>query len=264
MAVIVTGGGGAGCGRAIALRFACNGEPVVVTDIDEAGGQQSVDAIQHAGGRSIFFRADVSDERQMRELITFTERTYDRVDVLVNNASATFRPDEPLDHWAATIGVDLLGAMFATRHAIDAMRRAGGGSIVNVASISGLWHGRKPARIAAPAFDAAKAGLIHLTTMLAGLAESDNIRVNCLAPGWIATEGPRQYWESLTPERRVELGVPATLLTTDQIAGAVVLLATDRALAGRVLVWWSDKEPRLIEWGDRGYQNWSPTPRESR
>jgi len=149
--------------------------------------------------------------------------------------------------------------MLATRHAIDAMRRAGGGSIVNVASISGLWHGRHPARIAAPAYDAAKAGLIHFTTMLAALAESDNIRVNCLAPGWIATDGPRQYWESLTPARRVELGVPAKLLTTEQVAAAVVHLATDRTLAGRVLVWWSDKEPRLIEWGDRGYQRWSPS-----
>src|SRR5579872_1649251 len=143
MAVIVTGGGGAGCGRAIALRFARNGATVVVADVDEAGGQQTAEAIVREGGRAAFYRADVRDDGQVGDLVAFTERGHGHVDVLVNNASATFRPDEPLDHWAEIVSVDLLGAMFASRHAIDAMRRAGGGSIVNVASISGLWHGRR-------------------------------------------------------------------------------------------------------------------------
>src|ERR1700722_20065933 len=131
MAVIVTGGGGAGCGRAIALRFARNGAAVVVADVDDAGGRQTVEAIAREGGRASFHRADVSDDGQVRDLIASAERSHGRIDVLVNNASATFRPDEPLDHWAEIVGVDLLGAMFATRHAIDAMRRTGGGSIVN-------------------------------------------------------------------------------------------------------------------------------------
>ncbi len=138
------------------------------------------------------------------------------------------------------------------------MRRAGqGGAIVNVSSISALWHGRRtPA--GAPVYDAAKAGLLRLTTGLAELAKTDKIRVNCLAPGWIATDGPRQYWESLTPEQREERGIPARLLTTAQIADAAVRLATDDSLAGRVLFWWSDDEPKLIEWGDRGYRDAAP------
>jgi NAD(P)-dependent dehydrogenase (short-subunit alcohol dehydrogenase family) len=102
--------------------------------------------------------------------------------VLVNNASAPFLPDEPLDHWTDTVQTDLLGAMFATRHAIDAMRRSGGGAIVNIASISSLWHGRRTPG-GHPAYDGAKAGLIRLTTSLASLADTDRIRVNCLAPG---------------------------------------------------------------------------------
>jgi NAD(P)-dependent dehydrogenase (short-subunit alcohol dehydrogenase family) len=93
-----------------------------------------------------------------------------------------------------------------------------------------------------------------MTTRLASLAETDGIRVNCLAPGWIATEGVRQYWESLTPSERETRGVPSQLLTTDQIAEVVVRLADDTSLAGRVLVWWSEDSPRLIEWGDRGYR----------
>jgi hypothetical protein len=79
--------------------------------------------------------------------------------------------------------------------------------------------------------------------------------VNCLAPGWIATDGPRQYWESLTPADRLERGVSSRLLTPQQIASAVVHLATDQSLAERVMVWWSEDAPRLIQWGDRGYRD---------
>jgi NAD(P)-dependent dehydrogenase (short-subunit alcohol dehydrogenase family) len=252
MTVIVTGAGGTGCGQAIAARFAQGGAPVIVADIAEAGGWRTVGLITRDGGRAAFFRADVRDEGQIRELIAFGERAFGGVTVMVNNASAPFRPDEPLDHWADTVQTDLLGAMFGTRHAIDAMRRAGGGAIVNIASISALWHGRRTPG-GAPAFDVAKAGMIRLTTTLAGLAATDGIRVNCLAPGWIATDGPRQFWESLTPAQRLERGVPSKLLSTSDVAGAVVRLATDVTLAGRVLVWGADDEPRLIEWGDRGY-----------
>ena len=120
---------------------------------------------------------------------------------------------------------------------------------MNIASISALWHGRKaPGGI--PGYDVAKAGMIRMTTRLASLAKTD---VNCLAPGWIATDEVRRYWESLTADERKSRGVPSRLLTTDQIADAVVQLAENISLAGRVLVWWSEDAPRLIEWGDRGY-----------
>ena len=250
--VIVTGAGGTGCGRAIAARFARDGAAVVVSDINDAGGHETVRLIERDGGRAVFQRADVGVDGDARELVAVAERTFGRVTILVNNASAPFRPGEPLEHWLDTFQTDLLGAVFCTRAAIDALRRAGGGAIVNITSISALWHGRRFGG-AAPAYDAAKAGLLRLTTGLAALAESDGIRVNTLAPGWIASDGPRQYWESLTPQQRLERHVPATLLTPAQVAEAVVRLARDTSLAGRVLVWWSEDTPRLIEWGDRGY-----------
>lgn len=262
---IVTGAGGTGCGRAIARRLVKDGAAVVVSDINDAGGHETVRLIERDGGRAAFQHADVGDEREARELVACAERTFGAVTILVNNASAPFRPGEPLEQWADTVRTDLLGAMFCTRGAIDAMRRAGSGAIVNIASISALWHGRGTPG-GAPAFDVAKAGLIRLTTTLASLAATDHIRVNCLAPGWIATDGPRQYWESLTPEQRRERGVPARLLTTDQIAEAVVRLATDESLAGRVVLWWSEDSPRMIRWTDRGYaayEDWSIPP-ESR
>src|SRR5262245_55457754 len=252
-AVIVTGAGGAGCGRSISARFASSGASVVVSDIDETGGQDTVRFIERRGGRATFFRADVRKESQVRDLVSFTETTFGGLSVLINNASAP-HGSEGIEGWMDSLETDLLGAIYTTRWAVDAMRRGGGGAIVNIASISALWHGRKaPGGFAG--YDVAKMGMIRMTTRLASLAAKEHIRVNCLAPGWIATEGVRQHWESLTPPERAVRGVPSKLLTTDQISEAVVRLAEDRSLAGRVLVWWSEDVPRLIEWGDRGYRH---------
>jgi NAD(P)-dependent dehydrogenase (short-subunit alcohol dehydrogenase family) len=252
----VTGGGGRGCGRAIAARFAAAGAAVVVADIDVTGGNETVRAIQQAGGRAAFFRADVRKEPEARALASFAENTFGGLHVLINNASLP-RGGDRLEDWIDVLETDLLGAVYMTRWAIESMRRGGGGAVVNIASISALWHGRKtPGGL--QGYDVAKAGVIRMTTRLAGLAQSDGIRVNCLAPGWIATDEPRAYWESLSPSERVERGVPSRLLTTDQVAEAVVRLADDVSLAGRVLVWWSEDAPQLIQWGDRGYREIVP------
>jgi len=252
--VIVTGGGGDGCGRSIAARFARDDASVVVSDVNEPGGQETVRVIEADGGRAVFCRADVRDDSQVRQLVAFAEDTFGGVDVLINNASA-LSEDDGFESWTDPLETDLLGAIRMTRWTVEAMQRRGrGGAIVNISSISALWHGRRNAGGFA-GYDVAKAGMIRMTTRLASLAGSDGIRVNCLAPGWIATGGALKYWESLTPAERTERGVPSRLLTTGEIADAVVRLAVDRSLAGRVLVWWSENAPRLIEWGDRGYRD---------
>ena len=247
---VVTGAGGNGSGRAIARRFARDGASVVITDLNEEGARETVRQVETAGGRAAFYRADVRIADQVSKLIEFAEKTFGALAVLVNNASAPFHPEAPLDYWYETVETDFLGAMYGIRAAIDAMRRSGGGSIVNMSSISALWHGRDHP---APAYDAAKAGVLRLTTTLGWLGEKENIRVNCLAPGWIASEQVRAYWEPLTPEERKQRGAPSRLLALDQVAGAVMRLATDESLYGRVLVWWSEDEPRLIPWKDVGY-----------
>jgi NAD(P)-dependent dehydrogenase (short-subunit alcohol dehydrogenase family) len=251
--VVVTGSGGDGSGRAIAGRFAKDGAAVVVSDIDEVGGHETVRRIESTGGRAAFFRADVGVQEQVHELIAFAEKTFGGLHVLVNNASGPdFRPDQPLELWTETVRTDLFGTMYGTRFAIDAMRRGGGGAIVNMSSTSAVNHGHKKPT-GSPAYDTSKAGIIRLTTTLGWLGEKENIRVNCFAPGWIGTEHVRAYWESLTPEQHVARGTPSRLLELDQVADAVVRLATDESLYGRVMVWWPDDPPRLIAWGDPGY-----------
>ena len=248
---IVTGAGGNGSGRAIAKHLAARGASVVVCDINYEGARETVRQIEAAGACAAACKTNVRSETEVRELIARAEEIYGGMDILVNNASAPHPAADPLDGWAETIETDLLGAVYGTRLAIEAMRRRGGGAIVNIGSTSALEHGRtKPGGW--PAYDVAKAGVIRLTTGLAFLEKTDRIRVNCLVPHWIGVPEVKEYVDSLTPEQRLARGVPPRLISLDEIASAVEYLATGESLAGRVLVFWDDG-PRLIRWGDPGY-----------
>jgi NAD(P)-dependent dehydrogenase (short-subunit alcohol dehydrogenase family) len=248
---IVTGAGGGGSGRAIARRLARDGASVVVSDINEEGGRETVRLIEEDRGRSSFCRADIARDDDIRALFSFAETTYGGVDILVNNASSIHQ-GAPLEHWFETIQVDLLGAMSATLLAIAAMRRRGGGAIVNIGSVSALGHGRRHSPW--PAYDTAKAAIIRLTTTLGQLRISDGIRVNCLVPDWVATDEITAAIAMMTPEERIEWRVPEVLITLDEIADAVVELITNESLAGRVMVRWCGQERKLIADGDPGYR----------
>ncbi len=249
---IVTGSGGRGTGRATAVRFAREGAAVVVSDINEPGGLETVALIEAAGGRAAFCRADVRNEAEIKALVAFAESRFGGLDVLVNNASS---PDGHgfLTGWAEMMAIEILGPMHATLAAIEAMRRRGGGAIVNIGSTSALGHGKKHAPW--PAYDVGKMAQMRLTTTLRCLRERENIRVNCLVPAWIASPGPLEYWESLTPEQRRERAVPETLLSLEEVAGAILQLATDESLFGRIMVWWNGEPPRLIAENDPGFQS---------
>jgi NAD(P)-dependent dehydrogenase (short-subunit alcohol dehydrogenase family) len=250
-AVIVTGSGGRGTGRATAVRFAREGAAVVVNDVNEAGGQETVALIRAAEGSAAFFHGDLRIEDEIKALVAFAESTFGGLDVLVNNAS---NPDGMglLTGWVEAVHLEVLGPMHATLAAIEAMRRRGGGAIANLGSTSALGHGRKHSPW--PAYDVGKMAQIRLTTTLGCLREKENIRVNCLVPSWVASAGPKEYWESLTPAQRQEKGVPDTLISLDEISDAILRLATDETLFGRVMVWWNGQPPRLIPVGDQGYR----------
>jgi NAD(P)-dependent dehydrogenase (short-subunit alcohol dehydrogenase family) len=247
---IVTGAGGGGCGRAIAQRLAREGASVVVSDIDDAGGRETVRQIGAHGGRAAFFHADVTVESEIKALVAFAEATFGGLDILINSAGPHVAGN-PLEAWVETIQGNLIATMQGTLHAIDAMRRRGGGTIVNFGSTSAMGHGRKHSPW--PAYDVAKAGIVRLTTTLGWLKEKEGIRVNCIVPAWIASEEVKTFWEGITPEQRKELDAPDVLLTLDEIADAVIELVTNDSLAGRVMVLWNGEPRRLIQIGDPGY-----------
>jgi NAD(P)-dependent dehydrogenase (short-subunit alcohol dehydrogenase family) len=248
---IVTGAGGGGSGRAIARRMARDGAVVVVCDVNEPGARETVRLVEASGGRAALVRSDVGIESEVRALFEFAENTFGGGVVLVNNASAPYPPQGQLTGWFPAIQVDLIGAMLCTLRAVEAMRRCGGGAIVNIGSTSAVGHGVKHSK--SSAYDTAKSAVMRLTTTLAPLAGSEKICVNCLVPDWIASPEVQEFFDSLTPDQRREQGVPPELTTLEEIADAVVQLVTDERLAGRIMIWRNCQRRRLIALADQGY-----------
>jgi NAD(P)-dependent dehydrogenase (short-subunit alcohol dehydrogenase family) len=249
---VVTGSGGLGSGRAEACRLAAEGCRVVVSDVKDEGGAETVRLIEEAGGEARYLHCDVQSREEVRALIAFAESAFGGLDILVNNASAPFRMGMAMDQWYEPLQADLVGTMYGVEFGIEAMRRRGGGAIVNVSSTSALGYG--PEASIAPAYDIAKVGVLRLTTGLAKLGREANIRVNCLVPDWVAHPEVKKYYDALTPEQRANPRIPPKITELSEIAQAVVRLVTDESLAGRVLVMWSGQAPGLISREDRGYR----------
>lgn len=240
---IVTGGGGAGMGRAISLRLARGGAAIVAADIDEEGAHETVRCIEAEGGRATAARADVTVEDDVREMVAAAETSFGGLDILVNNAGATPQPhfpEAPVEHWSRYLELNLRAPMLAIQAALEPMKRRGGGAIVNISSVAGV--GYRPH--SSPEYAAAKAGLMRLTATLAPLAESANVRVNCVVPNWIRTDEVLEEIAQMSPEERAE--VPDELTPPEDLAEAVVRFIEDETHAGRVLVVWTDRPPWLI------------------
>jgi NAD(P)-dependent dehydrogenase (short-subunit alcohol dehydrogenase family) len=127
---VITGAGGEGQGRAVARRLAREGASVVVSDVNEGGGRETVRLIGEEGGRAEFFQADAGVERDVGTLIASSEEKYGGVDILVNNAGPYFHA-VPLEKWFEAIQANLMGTAYATLSGIEAIRKRGGGAIVN-------------------------------------------------------------------------------------------------------------------------------------
>jgi NAD(P)-dependent dehydrogenase (short-subunit alcohol dehydrogenase family) len=229
---IVTGAG-AGIGEAIARRLAAEGAAVTVVDIDEAGGRGTVEAIEAAGRRAVFARADVAEPDDVADMIAIAEKTHGPLELLVNNAGVVtgsqFPNCEPAA-WMRVLDVNLRGSMLGTHLAVLAMRKHGrGGAIVNIASLAGVGLGPHPA----PDYAATKAGVIRFTTALVSLA-NEGIRVNCVCPDWVDTPMSRRTRDTMSPAVR-RGALPPELFSPDEIADAAFALIADDALAGRVM-----------------------------
>lgn len=236
--VAIVTGGASGIGAACARLLAREGAKLVITDIDAAGGAALAGEITETGGSAMFLEQDVTDEARWPEVIASAERTHGRLDVMVANAGIGLLVaaiDMTLADWRRQNAVNMDGVFLAVKHAVPAMRRAGGGSIVIMSSVAGI---RGSAGLAG--YCASKGGvrLFAKAVALECALANDGIRVNTVHPGIIDTP----IWQKIPTgaegaarnapidphalAREVPLGVPGTAA---EIAAGVLFLASDAA-----------------------------------
>lgn len=184
--VAIVTGAGSGIGRAIAVTYAAEGAKVVVSDINEKGGNETVDMITQNGGEAIFIVCDTSSAESNKALVEETIKRFGALHIACNNAgiAGAMAPtgEYPLDMWAKVIATNLSGVFYCMRFQIPAMLTAGGGVIINIASILGQVGTKF-----APAYVAAKHGVVGLTKTAALEYSDKNIRINSVGPGYILT-----------------------------------------------------------------------------
>jgi len=226
--VAIVTGAGMGIGRAIAGTFAREGAWVVVADLNEEAGRESVARIESQGGAACFVRTDVARSEDARRLVDVALETYGRLDILINSAGIYTRGDvvgTSPETWERVLAVNLTGVFLCCKAAIPAMRQAGGGAIVNISSSVGWVY-------AAPgiaAYAASKFGVTGLTKAMACDHLPDGIRVNCICPGPTdtpllrASRPPDQFQAFIEAQPIGRLGA------AEEIAAAALFLASEEA-----------------------------------
>jgi NAD(P)-dependent dehydrogenase (short-subunit alcohol dehydrogenase family) len=227
--VAVVTGGSSGIGQAACRLYARAGAQVVVSDIDEKRGNETVQAIQKSKGEATFIRADVSKPENCRALVDLAVEKYGRLDIAFNNAGiggeANPVAEYSLEGWQKVIGVNLSSVFYCMKYEIPAILKAGGGAIVNMASILGQVGFES-----SPAYVAAKHGVIGLTRTAALEYSKQGIRINAVGPGFIRTpliseleqnEQTRNYLVSLHPMGR--------LGESEEVAELVIWLSSEKA-----------------------------------
>lgn len=233
--VFITGGG-AGIGAALTEAFLAAGARVAFVQRSDASAL--VDTMDRKFGRKpLFLPSDVTDTAALQEAMAQAAGAHGPITVLVNNAADDTRHDlasMDSDAWDRAIAVNLRPHFFAAQAAVEGMRAAGGGAIINLSSIAYLMG-----NAGYPAYVAAKAGITGLTRALARELGPDGIRVNALLPGWVLTERQRRLWAK--PEElaaHLDRQCLKRHLTEADVTGAALFLASDAAamITGQALV----------------------------
>jgi 3-oxoacyl-[acyl-carrier protein] reductase len=191
--VAVVTGAAQGIGEAIAARLAAEGATVVVADVDEDNGRETVADIDAEGGEARFVRTDVASAEDVHSLIDATVEAFDGLDILVNNAGGSFDDDRPHlvseETWEKNIDVNLKGAFLCSRVAIPPMVEGGGGAMVHMSSVNGIIG------IGHTAYSTAKSAILALSRNIATQYGRQGIRSNAICPGSIETETRRKEFE---------------------------------------------------------------------
>ena len=227
---LITGAGG-GIGGESALLFAAEGAAVVVVDVDQKGGQETARRVTAAGGRAAFVSADVSRSADCEAMVRFAESTFGKLDVLFNNAGIMDSRDDdavstPEEVWERTMAINLKGVFLGCKHGIPALRRAGGGSIVNTASFVASLGAATPQI----AYTASKGGVVAMTRELAVIHARERIRVNALSPGPLKTELLMKFLDTDAKKQRRLVHIPMGRFgEAKEMAKAALFLASDES-----------------------------------
>jgi NAD(P)-dependent dehydrogenase (short-subunit alcohol dehydrogenase family) len=225
-------GAGMGQGRAGAQLFAEHGAKIICGDIDGDAGEKTVSLIEKAGGTAIFKHCDVSKEEDCKNLVKAGIDAFGGLNILYNNAGVLWKDrdvslvDIKNEDWASIMNICLMGAVYVCRYGIPELKRAGGGSIINIGSISALTGSTIPQ----DAYNASKGALIILTKSIAIQFARDNIRCNIIHPGMINTPMQHRYMENEDWLKAVLDSIPMGRFgEPKEIASAALFLASEES-----------------------------------
>jgi len=224
-------GGASGIGRETALLFAKEGARVLVVDRDEKNGRAVVGEIESAGGTARFAPADVSRAADCESMVAAAESAFGKLDVLFNNAGIMDSADDDAvkteeEVWDRTMAINLKGVFFGCKYGIPALRRAGGGVILNTASFVAVLGAATPQL----AYTASKGGVLALTRELAVVHARESIRVNALCPGPLRTEMLMKFLDTEEKKQRRLVHVPMGRFgEAREMAQAALYLASDES-----------------------------------
>src|SRR5215831_13856808 len=227
---LITGAGG-GIGRESALLFAREGASVVVVDVNDEGGNETVELVRSQEGRAIYVHADVSKASDCEQMVAMAERGFGKLDVLFNNAGVMIHSDDDAvateeSVWDLTMNVNAKGVFLGCKYGIPALRRAGGGSIINTASFVAVLGAATPQI----AYTASKGAVLALTRELAVVHARENIRVNALCPGPLRTELLMKILDTDAKKQRRLVHIPMGRFgEAAEIARAALFLASDES-----------------------------------